>query len=54
MTQESVTFLENFLVKFRRKSMIFLLFFPHIAQGWVLPGFHSVDKLVNPTYVHCV
>ena len=42
MTQESVTFLKNFLVELRRKLMILLLgISPHIAQGWVLPGFHS-------------
>lgn len=39
MTQESVTFLKNFLVKFRRKSMIFLLFFPILHRG----GFYQVS-----------
>ena len=44
MTQESVTFLKNFLVKLRRKSMIILLFFPILHRG----GFYQVSiRLIN-------
>ena len=49
MTQESVTFLKNFLVKLGRKSMIILSFFPILHRGGFYQVFiRSINRLIPP------